>query len=124
MPDMNTLFEAATPLSADILVNGLSYQIMYAQKCVTPNGVRLILKLRADPMNIFVKMPDYDAYLFTDSQISRINNEQPFVNIYWGRTDSGEPIMQIRKAAVPMPTYWEMLAAGAVGINLDSTGLT
>jgi hypothetical protein len=70
-------------------------------------------------------MPDYDAYLFTDSQISRINNEQLFVNIsYWGRQDSGDPIMQIRNAAVPMPTYSEMLAAGLSGINLDSAGLT
>jgi len=39
MPDMNTLFEAATRVCADILMKGLSYRIMYAQKCVTPNGV-------------------------------------------------------------------------------------
>jgi len=80
------------------------------------DSVRLILKLRAEPRNIFDKMPAYDAYFFTDSQISRINKEELFVNLsYWGRTDSGDPIIQIRKAALPMPTYSEMLAAGAVG---------
>jgi len=89
---------------------------MYAQKCITPDGVQLLLKLRADPKNIFVKMSAYDAYLFTDSQISRINNEQLFVSIsYWGRNVSGNPIIQIRNAAVPMPTYSEMLEAGAFG---------
>jgi len=43
MPDINTLFEAATPVGVDVLVKGLSYRIMYAQKCVTSDGVRLIL---------------------------------------------------------------------------------
>jgi len=89
---------------------------MYAEKIVTADSVWLILKLRADPRNIFVKMPAYDAYMFTDSQISRINNEELFVNLsYWGRTDSGDPIIQIRNAALPMPTYSEMVAAAAVG---------
>ena len=89
---------------------------MYAEKIVTADSVWLILKLRADPRNIFVKMPEYDAYMFTDSQISRINNEELFVNLsYWGRTDSGDPIIQIRNAALPMPTYSEMVAAAAVG---------
>jgi hypothetical protein len=114
MPDIKTLYAAATTVTADILVRVMPYRIMYAQKCVTPDGVRL-LKLRADPRNIFVKMPAYDAYLFTDSQISRINNEQLFVNIYLGRNVSGNPIIQIRNAAVPMPTHSEMLAARAVG---------
>ena len=42
-----------------------------------------------------------------DFQIfSLFNNEELFVNIsYWGRTDSGDPIIQIRNAAVPMPTF-------------------
>jgi len=113
---MNTLFAAAETVSAHILVRGLPYRIMYPQNCVTPNGVRLILKLRADPRNIFIMMPAYCVYTFTDSQISRINNEQLFVNIsYWGRNVSGNSIIQIRNAAVPMPTYSEMLAAGAFG---------
>jgi len=48
--------------------------------------------------------------------MSRINKEQLFVNLsYWGRQDSGDPITQLRHANVPMPTYWEMIAAGAVG---------
>jgi len=63
-----------------------------------------------------VKMPAGNAYLYTDSQISRINNEQLFVNLsFWGKPDSGDPIIQIRNAAMPMPTYSEMLAAGAIG---------
>jgi len=113
---MNTLFAAAIPVSIYTLVPGLPYLIMYAQKIVTANSVWLILKLRAEPRNVFVKMPADNAYLFTDSQISRINNEQLFVNLsYWGKTDSGDPIIQIRNAAMPMPTYSEMLAAGVVG---------
>ena len=116
MRDMNTLFAAAETVSVNILVRRLPYRFMYAEKSVTPDGVRIILKLRADPRNIFIKMLAYCAYVFTDSQISRINNEQLFLNIsYWGRTDSGDPITQIRNAAVPMPTYSEMLAAGVVG---------
>jgi len=115
MLDMHTLFVAAAPVGADILVKGLSYRIMYAQKCVTSDGVRLILKLRAAPHNIYVKLPNYCAGVLTDSQISGINKEQLFVNFYWVRQDSGNPIMQIRNAAVPMPTYSEMRAAGALG---------
>jgi len=34
---------------------------------------------------------------------------------YSGRTDSGDPIIQIRNAAMPMATYSEILAAGALG---------
>ena len=113
---MNTLFAAAETVSVNILVRRLPYRFMYVEKSVTPDGVRLILKLRADRRNIFIKMPVYCAYVFTDSQISRINKEQLFLNIsYWGRTDSGNPIIEIRNSAVPMPTYSEMLAAGAVG---------
>ena len=43
MADMNTLFKAATPVSVDILMKGLPYRTMYAQKCLTPEGLRLIL---------------------------------------------------------------------------------
>jgi len=81
MPDMNTLFPAAMIISIYTLVSGLPYLIMYAQKIMTTNRLRLILKLRADPKNLFVKMPSDDAYLFTDSQISRVNNEELFVNM-------------------------------------------
>jgi hypothetical protein len=116
MADINTLFAAATTVSVNILVRGLPYRIMYDENIVTADSVRLILKLRADPRIIFVKMPPYDAHLFTDSQISRINNEELFVQLsYWGRTDSGDSIIQMRNAALPMSTSSEMLAAGAVG---------
>jgi len=85
---------------------------MYAQKCVTPNGVRLISKLRADPKNIFVKMPDYDAYLFTDSQISRITN---FLSTSIG-VDRILGTRSCRYTTQPCQCrHSEMLAAGAVG---------
>jgi len=90
MPDTNTLFAAAMTVNIYTLVPGLPYLIMYAQKIVTANSVWLILKLRTDPINVFVKMPAGNAYLFTDSQISRINNEDLFVNMsfwdieFWG----------------------------------------
>jgi hypothetical protein len=60
---------------------------MYAQKIVTANNVWLILKLQADPSNVFVKMPTDNAYLFTDSQVSRINNEELFVNMSLGQIE-------------------------------------
>jgi hypothetical protein len=72
-------------------------------------------KATSRPKECCVKMPADNAYLFTDSQISRINNEELFVNMsLWGRSRSGDPIIQIRNDAMPMPTYSEMLAAGAV----------
>jgi len=87
---------------------------MYAQKIVTANSVWLILKLQAHPRNVFVKMPADNAYMFTDSQISRINNEELSNMSFWGRSSSGDPIIQIRNAFRPIPTYSEMLAAGAI----------
>jgi len=115
MPDTNTLFAAAMTVNIYTLVPGLPYLIMYAQKIVTANSVWLILKLRTDPINVFVKMPAGNAYLFTDSQISRINNEDLFVNMsFWDRSSSGDPIIHIRNAASSMPTYSEMLATVAI----------
>jgi len=84
MPDMNTLFAASMSVSIYTLVAGLLYLIMHAQKIVTANCVWLLSKLRADPRNVFVKMLADNAYLFTDSQISRINNEELFVNMSFG----------------------------------------
>jgi len=97
-------------------VQGLSYTILYVAKITTIYRVQLEIKLRADPADVFVILPPEFSTCFSDSQISRINNKELFVNMsYWGRTDSGDPIIQIRNAAIPMPTYSEMLAAGALG---------
>jgi len=116
MADMHTLFQAAERVNVDILMKSVPYRIMYAQKCLTSQGVRLILKLRAHPQNIFVKMPNYCAGVLEMSQIDRINKEKLFINIsYWGRQHSGDPIKQLRHADVPMPTYSDMLASGAIG---------
>ena len=61
-------------------------------------------------------MPNYCTGVLEMSQIDRINGEKLFVNFaYWGRQPSGNPIIQLRNTSVPMPTYAEMLAAGAVG---------
>jgi hypothetical protein len=116
MPDMNRLFAATITVSINTLVPGLPYLIMYAKKIMTANNVWLMLKLRADPRNVFVEMSADNTYLFTDSQISRINNKQLLVNMsLWGRSSPGDPITQIRDAARPMPTYSDMLAAGTIG---------
>jgi hypothetical protein len=83
-------------------------------KIVTSKGIRLFVKLRAEPENVIVKMPGPFSYLFTDSQIARINNETLFVNlVFYGISLSENPVIQIRNAALPMPTLHEMEAAGA-----------
>jgi len=116
MPDINTLFATVMTVSLDFLVRSLSYTLLYVAKITTIYGVQLKLKLRASPADVFVIMPPEFSTCFSDSQISRINNEELFVHMsYWGRTNSGNPIIQIRNAAMPMPTYSEMLAAGALG---------
>jgi len=77
MADLN-LFNAAERVGVDTLMKGVPYRIMFAQKCQTPQGVRLILKLRAHPRNIFVKMPNYSAGVLEMSD--RIN--KLFVNFH------------------------------------------
>ena len=82
MADMSALFSRAMHAN---LVPGLTYLIMYAQKIQTENGMRLFVKLRAAPQNIFCKVPEGLAYLFSDYQIDQINNEKLFVNLsFWG----------------------------------------
>ena len=116
MPDINTLLATIMTVSLDFLVPGQSYMILYVAKITTICGVQLKLKLRADPADVFVIMPPEFSTCFSDSQISRINNKDLFIHMsYWGKTDSGNPIIQIRNAAMPMPTYSEMVAAGALG---------
>jgi len=114
MADMSVLFASAMPGS---LQPGLSYLIISAQKVQTESGMRLFVKLRATPKNVFCKMPGGLAYLFTDYQLEQINNEKLFVNVsFWGKSLSGDPIIQIRNAALPAPNYEEMTAAGAFDI--------
>jgi hypothetical protein len=111
MSDMNT---------ADTfrrLVPGMPYVIISALKILTSEGVRLYLKLRAEPENVLVKMPWWLTYLFTDSQIARINTERLFIHLaFYGRSLSGDPIIQIRNAAIHMPTMYEMAAVGAFAL--------
>jgi len=66
MADMSVLFASAIPGN---LGPGFSYLIISAQKVPTESGMRLFIKLRAAPQNIFCKMPDDLTYLFTDYQI-------------------------------------------------------
>ena len=70
---MNVLYASSTPAS---LMPGLSYLIIAAQKIPTERGMRLFIKQRAAPKNIFYKMPGDLAYLLTDYQIEQINNEK------------------------------------------------
>jgi len=103
----------ATPAN---LVPGLSYLVIAAQKIPTERGMRLFIKPRAAPKNIFYNMPGDLAYLLTDHQIERINNQKLFINFsFWGTSPSGDTIIQIRNAALPSPTYEEMALAGTFG---------
>jgi len=102
----------ATPAN---LVPGLSYLVIAAQKIPTERGMPLFIKLRAAPKNIFYKMPGDLAYLLTDHQIEQINKKL-FINFsFWGISVSGYPIIHIRNAALPSPTYEEMALAGTSG---------
>jgi len=111
MADMNALFSRAMTVN---LVPGMAYLIMNAQKIMTENGVLLFVKLRAEPKNVFCKMPEGLAYLFADSQIAQINNEKHFKLLFWGTSRSGDPIIQIN-VALPMPTFYGMAVDGAIG---------
>jgi hypothetical protein len=73
MTKMNVLYASSTPAS---LVPGLSYLVIAAQKITTERGMRLYIELRAAPKNIFYKMSGDLAYLLTDHQIEKINNEK------------------------------------------------
>jgi hypothetical protein len=115
MADMYTFYQASERVTPDILIKGVPYRIMFAQKCLTPIGVRLILKLRAHPQNIYVMPPNYCAGPLEMSQIDRIDKEKLFINIYWGRQPSGDHIIVVRNADAPTPTYSEMQAAAAIG---------
>jgi len=87
------------------LVPGLSYRIIAAQKVPTESGMRLFVKLRAAPQNIFCKMQGDLTYLFTDYQIEQINKEKLFVKFsFWGTSLSGDPIIHVRNAALPTLT--------------------
>ena len=119
---MNVLYASSTPAS---LVPGLSCLIIAAQKIPTEWGIRLFIKLRAAPKNIFYKMPGDNAYLLTDYQIEQINNEKLFINFsFWGTSISGHPIIQIRNAALPSPTSEEMALAGTFGTINSHSSLT
>jgi hypothetical protein len=96
------------------LVPGQAYLIIAAVKSLTPQGGRLFLKLRAEPYNVYIKIPWWASEVFSDSKRARINRQQLFVHIaFYGRNLSGNPIFQIRNAAVPVPTMAEMEAAGS-----------
>jgi hypothetical protein len=108
-----TVLRTFTVQSQATLLTAVAYLIS-AQKIVTDKGVRLFCKLQAETENVFVKMPGGLSYLFMDFQIARINNETLFGNLsFYGRSLSGDRIIQIRNAAIPMPTFHEMEAAGA-----------
>jgi len=99
MPDLNTLFASIMTVGLDTLVSGLPSFILYVKEIATIHGVQLNTKLRSDPVNVFIILPPEFSTCFTDSQKSRINNEQLFVNLpYCGKTDSGDPIIQLRNA--------------------------
>jgi len=113
---MNYLCNVAELVGFESLIKGATYRVVYARKCMTPQGLRLFLKLRAHPHNIFVKLPNSCVEVLETSQIDKINRHKLFVNFsYWGRRPNGDPIFQIRNKDIPMPTYSQMLVVGLIG---------
>jgi len=101
---------------ADCLVPGQTYLIMNAKRMPTEKGMRLFVLLRT-PETVLCKLPAGFSYLLTYPQIQRINSDKLFVKLsYFGKSLSGDPIIQIRNAILPSPTFEDMAAAGALAL--------
>ena len=62
---MNDLFNMSELVGFNSLVKGATYRILTAHRCMSPQGVRLFLKLRTHPHNVFVKLPHYCVNIFS-----------------------------------------------------------
>ena len=113
---MNDLCNMSELVGFESLVKGATYRVLYARKCMSPQGIRLFLKLRTHPHKIFVKLPNYCVDILQMSQIDKINQHQLFLNFsYWDRLPNGDPIFLLRNKDVRMPTYAQMRAIGLIG---------
>jgi len=84
MPDLNTLFASIMTVGLDRLMPGLPYLILYVKEIAKIHGVQLNIKLKSDPVNVFLILPPEFNTFFTDFRKFRINNEQLFVKLsYW-----------------------------------------
>jgi hypothetical protein len=113
---MNDLCNMSELVGFNSLVKGATYRILNAHRCMSPQGVRLFLKLRTHPHNIFVKLPNYCVNIFTISDIDKINQHQLLLNFsYWGKLPNGDPSFIIRHKGLRMPTFAQMRAIGLLG---------
>jgi hypothetical protein len=93
----------------ECLTAGQTYLILNAKKMPTEKGLRLFIKLRIPPKHVLCKLPSAFTWLFTDHQIDRINSNNLHVKLsYFGLTLSDDPIIQVRHASLPNPTFVDM----------------
>jgi hypothetical protein len=104
---MNDLCNMSELVGFESLVKGATYRVLNAQKCMSPQGIRLFLKLRT---------PNYCVNNLTISDIDKINQHQLLLNFsYWGTLPNGDPIFILRNNGVRMPTFAQMRAIGLLG---------
>ena len=61
---INDLCNRSELVGFESLVKGATYRVLNARKCMSPQGIRLFLKLRTHPNNIFIKLPNYCVDIF------------------------------------------------------------
>ena len=116
---MKSMNPALTRKMDNCLVPGQTYRIINAKRMPTKKGMRLYVVLRIFLedrfQDVLFKLPGGFSYLFSYPQIDRINSKKLHITFsYFGKSLSGEPIIQIRNEILPAPTFEEMEAAGAL----------
>ena len=112
---MNDLCNVSELVGFESLVKGATYRVLYARKCMSPQGIRLFLKLRT-PSQYFRRT----AQLLCRHSSNVANRQkQPtstFSQLFLlGRRPNGDPINLLRKKDIRMPTYAQMRAIGLIG---------
>jgi len=101
------------------LIAGYPYRIMNAARRHTVLGQQLFVELAAPWGNVVCILPRGMHNLFTDHQIQLINKYRLALNFaYFGDTRSGNPLVRVRHATQPMPTWEEMEAVGALPLPI------
>jgi len=77
---VNDLCYRSELIGFEFPVKGASYRVLNARKCMSPQGIRLFLKLRTHPHNIFIKLPKYCVDILRMSDIDKINEHQLLLN--------------------------------------------
>jgi len=106
---------SANPANAiwNLLEPGTEYMILSAHHIQTSNGTRLIVEFHGITHSMLCAFHPR-VRLLSNRQIEDINTYTlSLVATYYGLTESGDPVFQIRDAALPAPSYEELEACGA-----------